>query len=134
MPKPKFPKSVGAAVDFAYQLREARLEAQRDMEAQIAKMKKAEQELEDHILRSFDKAEIEGARGSLCTASISRITIPTVKDWPTVFGYIAKHDAWDLLERRMARVAYRDRLEAGEVVPGTEPFVKVSLYLTKIGK
>lgn len=128
----KFPKTLGACVDMAYELRAERLEFQKKYEAELAAMKKREDEIEEHILQSFDKSDIEGAKGSVATASVSRLTVPSVKDWPKTFAWIAKHKAWDLMEKRMARVAYRDRTEAGEVIPGVESFVKVSLSLTKV--
>jgi hypothetical protein len=129
----KFPKTLGACVDMAYNLRAERLEYQKKVEAELAVMKKKEDEIEEHILQSFDKSDIEGAKGSVATASVSRMTVPSVKDWPTVFAWIAKKKAWDLMEKRMARVAYRDRMEAGQEIPGVESFVKVSLSLTKVG-
>lgn len=129
----KFPKTLGACIDLAYEARAERLEYQRSVEEKLAAMKKREDEIEEHILQSFDKSDIEGAKGSIATASVSRLVVPAVKDWPKVFAYISKKKAWDLMEKRMARVAYRDRLEAGEIIPGVESFTKVSLSLTKVG-
>ena len=128
----KFPKSLGECIDAAYQFRAERLERQKQFDDEIKFLKQREDEIEEHILKSFDKADIEGAKGSLCTASVQRMTVPSVKDWPAVFAWVSKKKAWDLLERRMARVAYRDRTEAGEQIPGVEPFVKVSLSLTRV--
>lgn len=128
----KFPKTLGECIDLAYNLRAIRLELQKQYDEEIQKHKAREEEIEQHILMSFDKSDIEGAKGSLATASVSRMTVPAVKDWPAVFAWVSKQKAWDLLEKRMARVAYRDRLEAGEVIPGVEPFVKVSLSLTRV--
>lgn len=130
MAKPK----LGELIDMAYEARAKRIAFQREADAKIEDMKRFEDEVEERILTSFDKAEIEGARGSKASASVSRLMVPTVKNWPKVYAYIKANDAWDLLERRMARVAYRDRLEAGEAIPGTEPFEKVSLSLTRINQ
>lgn len=134
MAKQKFPKTVGAAVDLAYKMREKRLAFQREMEAQLELLKGEENEIEQYIFQTFQKQDIEGAKGDLCSASVSRSVVPTVKDWDAVYAYIKKKGAWDLLERRMSRVAYRDRLDAGEEVPGTEQFVKLALSLRKIDK
>lgn len=126
----KIPKKVGEAVDLAYQLREKRLAYQREVEEKISLMKEDEIELEEYILRTFKQGELEKGGGKLCTASISRVSLPVVKDWPKVWEYVAEHDAWDLLQKRITTVAWRDRLET-EPVPGVETFVKVSLTLTK---
>lgn len=129
-----FPKTLGACVDLAYRLRAERQEEQAEAEARIKVMKEQESALEEHILASFDKSDIEGARGTIATASVTTTIIPTVKDWPEFYKYILKHKAFDLLEKRPARLAYRERLDAGEAVPGVEPFHKKSLSLTKISK
>ena len=128
----KFPKTLGECIDAAYKFREERLAKQKEYDEEIAFLKEREEEIEQHILHTFDKSDIEGAKGTLASASVTRMTVPTVKDWTEVFKWVAKKKAWDLLEKRMARVAYRDRLEAGEVIPGVEPFVKVSLSLTRV--
>lgn len=128
----KFPKTLGACVDLAYEQRSKRIEQQREFDAQIEELKASEKEIFDHILRTFKKSDIEGAKGKTATAAVVRTTVPSVTDWPKVFAYIEAHDAWDLMERRMARVAYRDRLQNKEVIPGVEPFEKVDLSLTKL--
>lgn len=129
----KFPKTLGACVDLAYQLRSERLEFQRKMEADLEDMKAAEKEINDHIINTFKKSEIDGAKGKLCTAALIPFTAPNVKDWPKVFEWIAKNKAWDLMEKRMARVAYRERLDIGQEIPGVERYDGVTLSLTKVG-
>lgn len=128
----KFPKTLGGCIDAAYQFREERLEVQRRMEAELEFFKKREAEIEEHIIQKFSKAEIDGAKGEVATASVSRTVVPSVKDWPAVFAWISKKKAWDLMEKRMSRLAFRDRVDAGEEIPGVESFVKVSLSLTRV--
>jgi hypothetical protein len=130
----KFPSTIGACIDLAYRSRQERLDKEREFNEQIEALKEKEQAIEEHIIATFKKSDIEGAKGSIATAGIIRNTIPSVKDWPKFYAYIKKNDAFDLLERRPARVAYNDRIEAGEDVPGVEPFVKTKLSLTKIGE
>lgn len=130
----KFPAKLGACIDLAYTTRAARLEYQREVEAKIEAMKADEKAVEDHIIKTFSKSEIEAARGSLCTAAITRNMVPTKVDWPKVYAYIKRTGEFDLMEKRIAKVAWRERYEAGKLVPGTEPFEMISLSLTKIGK
>lgn len=128
----KFPSKLGECIDVAYTLRAKRLEYQREVEAKLAEFKAAEQAIEDHIINKFSKSEIEGAKGKLASASITRAVYPKVTDWDKVWAYIAKTKQFDLMERRMAKVAYRERYEAGVQIPGTEPFEKMDLSLTKV--
>ena len=126
----KFPKSLGACVDLAYQLRQKRQAAQKAVDA----LAEDENELKEFILATFDKGSLDGAKGKLATAGVVRKTVATVNDWEAVYKYIAKNKAFELLQQRISDSAYRERLEAKEVVPGIEPFVAISLSLTKVGK
>ena len=126
----KFPTKLGACVDKAYTLRAARLE----IEKQAEEVKKQETALKDHIIATFSKADIDGAKGKVASASISRSVKANATDWAQIYAFIEKNDAWDLMERRINNKAYRDRMEAGETIPGTESFDVVTLSLTKIGE
>ena len=123
----KFPKTLGACVDLLYRLREERQAIQREAE----KVEEKEKALREHVLNSFDKSAIEGARGKAATASISRQTVATVKDWDAFYAHILKSKSFDLLQKRVSDSAFRERLEAQETVPGVEPFIVVKLSVTK---
>lgn len=129
----KFPKEIGKCIDLAYTARAARLALQKKQEAELEVLKKREQEIEEHIINNFDAQAINKAGGNIATASVSLSINPSVKDWPSVWSYIAKHKAWDLMEKRIAKIAFRERLEAGQTIPGVEVFQKKTLSLTKIG-
>ena len=123
----KIPKTLGACVDLAYTLRAERLE----IEKKVNEMKAQEKELEEHIFQTFAKSDIDKAGGSVATAAITRTVVPNVTDWDTFYKYIIKTKSLDLLERRPSRSAYRERLDAGEAVPGVEAFERIGLSLTK---
>ena len=71
---------------------------------------------------------------AVATAAITRTTVAQVTDWDEVYKYVKKTGEFDLLQKRMSDVAYRERLDAGKPVPGTEPFIVVNLSLTKSSK
>ena len=125
----KFPTKLGACVDKAYTLRAERLEIEKQAEA----IKVQEEAIKLHIIATFSKADIDGAKGKVASASVTRSVKASVKDWPTVQKWIEGHDAWDLMIKSINNKAYRDRLEAGEEIPGVERFDTVTLSLTKIG-
>lgn len=130
----KMPKTLGACVDLAFSLRNARIEKQREYDAEIAEMKRQEEEIKEHIINSFKKSDINGAKGKTATISIVPVIIPQPKDWPAIYAYIKKNDAFDLMERRLHKGAFKDRLENGEKVPGVEVFEKLDISINKIGE
>lgn len=55
-----------------------------------------------------------------------------VKDPKKLHNYIVKNDAWDLLGNNVKTLAYRQRLEDGERVPGVESFKKFTINVKKL--
>lgn len=129
MTKVKYPKQIGACIDLLYENRAKRLEANKLVDA----MKAEEALLEDHILATFAKSELRGAKGDICTAAVKIDQTVNVTDWDVYLAYVVKKKAWDMLRKQPATTAVKARWANGEEVPGTEPFAKVSLSLTKAG-
>lgn len=123
------PKTLGACIDLLYTTREKRLA----LESEAADVKSNETKIKDHLIATFGKSEMEGARGKVASVSIGSRLVPAVKDWDEVYKYVKKKGAWDLLQKRMSDVAFRERLEAGEEIPGVESFNAVTVSCTKLG-
>ena len=122
--------TLGTAVDKVYKLRAKRLA----LEAKVDALKKEEAEAKDAIIRSLSDAKLESATGKLCTASVSKNVVPSVKDWTAFHKYIIQNAALDLLEKRPSKSACQARWENEEVLPGVERTTVVSLSLTKSSK
>ena len=125
------PATLGACIDLLYATQEKRLALERSIEKKVEALRKEEQALEKHLLDTFSKDDLDGAKGKRATAGLKRQTVPNVKDWEQLYKFIKKHDAFELLQRRVSGTAYRERLEAKEVIPGVEAFTVVKLSLTK---
>jgi len=124
----RFPAKLGECIDLAYTLQQDYLALKAKADAAAAKVK----EVEDHILNTFPKAGLEGAKGSVAVASLTRSTVGTIKDFPAFWEWARKNDAGDLLYRRVNNSAYREWLEAGMDAPGIEPFLQLKLSVRKI--
>lgn len=99
---------------------------------QLAAAKITQDRLELEVLNSMTDAKVDSVRAAgIGTVSIKRTTVPTAKDWAAIDAYILKHKALDLLQRRIGVNAWRERVEAGEKVPGIEAYEKIDLAWTK---
>lgn len=127
IPTFKFPKTVGACVDALYKMRAKRLEAQKMVDLS----KSQEEALKQHVLANFAEITVEGARGKLASANITRRVVADVEDWDAFFSWVAKNDAWDMVQKRVNDTAYRARLDENVEVPGAVPLTVVGLSLTK---
>jgi hypothetical protein len=79
----------------------------------------------------MDEVGLESARGGRATATISENVVPTATDWDALEQYIYENDALYLMQRRLSASAWRELIESGEVVPGTEPYTQRSISLRK---
>lgn len=120
-------KSIGQQID-ALRLKDNEIAKQ---EAIVKKLKQDRELLEKRLLRSFDKDDIEGAKGKIGVASIKRSSFPSIKDRHKFIKYILKNKAWDLFQNRIAARAYFDRLEEGESVPGVAVFEKIKVSVKR---
>lgn len=124
----KIPATIGACADLLYKIRQERLKLQKEVEALEAQ----EHELREHIIATLPKSEASGVQGKVARVSVVTKDIPQVKDWNVFYEYVRKNKAFDLLQRRLADKAVKDRLEDGKKLPGVELFRATTVSLNKI--
>lgn len=124
----KPPKTMGACIDQAYQLRTERLTLQRAVDA----IGDQETLMREYIINTFRKADLNGAKGKLAACGVVPKRVPSVKDWDKFYAYIHKNKAYEMLQRRVHERAWRERLDDGQTVPGVEIFDVITLSLTKL--
>lgn len=118
---------LGQGIDALYALRERRL----DIEKQVKEMKQQEYQLRNEILLALGESGLAKASGQMATASVRVSTIPIVEDWESVYAFIVDNDRFDLLQKRLSTVAWRDLAESGTLVPGTASVKDTDISLTK---
>lgn len=117
--------SLGALIDQMHGLREKK----RELEASIKDLEGQATLLETQIMDGMAEQGLEKMSGTVGTVSITSSTVANVTDWDAFWAYIHKMKYGHLLQRRVSDPAYRELLEAGKKVPGTEPFTKKRLNL-----
>lgn len=126
--KVAYPKTIGACIDLLYRNRAERLA----LNTKLEELKKSEGALETHIINSFSKTDITGARGKIATAGVKTTTTVDTEDWDAYLAYVVKKKAWDLLRKQPAVRAVQERWDQGQEIPGVKPFTKIGLSLTKV--
>ncbi|MDH2290029.1 MULTISPECIES: hypothetical protein [unclassified Cobetia] len=95
-------------------------------------LKKLHDELESQLLEYLKENELDRVSAAGHTASYSTETVASVDDWEAFFGYVKQHDAFYLLQKRIASAAYREVLQVdGVVPPGTSPMERDKLSFRK---
>jgi len=121
------PKTLGGCADRLYRVVRKRKEAQKVVD----KLRTEQREIEEHIKNELPKSRLTGVAGKLCRVKIKQSNIPAVKDWTSLYKYIAKTGQFDLLQKRVAVTAIRERWDAEVSVPGVEVFIKTDVTILK---
>ena len=118
---------IGDKIDKLYELRAIRL----DLSREVDEMKAKEVAMKQDIMDELDAVGLAKATGQKATAGRTCKIQPTVLDWDQVFDYIKNNDAFDLVQRRISNLAWKERLDSGILIPGTESIDVWDLSLTK---
>lgn len=127
VPKFKIPKTPGAIVDRIFDLEQQAETAQHVVD----KLDKERKFLENHLLDTLPKSDLEGLVGKTAVVKIRRTVVPQASDWLKVWAYAVKTKSPDLFQKRLSSEACRLRWEDGKVIPGVEQFTVVKLSVTK---
>lgn len=125
----KFPKTMGTCADKLYQLRQARLAKQKEVDALQAE----EAALKAHIINTLPKAEASGVAGKLARVTVVVKEEPQVKDQDAFRKYLNRTKRFDLAYKlRPSAPAIRELWEAGKDVPGIEKFNLITVSMNKL--
>lgn len=126
--KLKIPKTIGSCADLLYETKAKRLALQK----QVDQLEAEEKDLKDHIINTLPKSQASGVAGKVARVSVTKKSVPQVKDWPKFFTHLKKTGEFELLQRRLNESAVSERWEAKKKIPGVEAFEVVTVSLNKI--
>lgn len=129
MPVAKFtlPKSLAGAADKLYEIRQARLALQKEVDA----MEGRERQLREYLIDNLPKSQASGITGRIAHAEIETKVIPQVQDWDAFYKFILKTKDFSLMQRRLNDGAIKEHWEAKKVVPGVGKFNAKVVSITK---
>jgi hypothetical protein len=129
------PTSIGAQADEYSVVRAERLR----IEKEAAEVKKRETELYNCIMSTLDESPDTGAMGEFY--AVQRVEKDQAQidntegdgtGWPKFWAYLQATGNFDLMQKRLNDKAIRDRVEAGETVPGVKVEKVPTLSFTKV--
>lgn len=120
--------STGALIDALWAVREEK----RLLESQIKEVEERADTLQTQLMERMNAEGLEKATGSKASTSLTETVVADVRDWDEFWAWIAKKKYFHLVQRRVSDLAYRELLETGVKVPGTQPFTKKKLTLRSL--
>lgn len=141
LPKFKAPKTLAAAADKVYELREERLGFSRQADA----IKAEEGFLREHLIEHIPKGDATGVVGKVVRVVIKSDVVPVAEDWSAIYKsivdtYLAhvkkktgqQDAAFALLNKALNSASVKEQWEAGKAIPGVGKFNSKSLSINKL--
>ena len=121
------------AADKMYAAQQRRYVLNREVEA----LKKEEEVHRQYLIDNLPKSQSTGIAGKLARATVESKTVPQLKDFDKLMAYVAsnykkKPGVAALLQRRVSDGTVNEMWEAGQEVPGVEPFDIPVVRLNKV--
>ena len=98
-------------------LRDKKAQIKAEYEASVADITVALNRLEGAILSTLNDQGAESFRTAHGTAYKSTSTSATVADWDSVLAFVRQNDRWDMLEKRVSKVAVEQFRAANDDLP-----------------
>lgn len=71
------------------------------------------------IMEQMASAGITKAASDKASCTMRETAHPAIEDWGAFYKHVAATGQFELLHKRLSSAAFKERWEAGEVVPGT---------------
>jgi hypothetical protein len=125
----KQPQSLGGIINRLSEIKAERAELSKQDKA----LKDEFTDLEAALLAALDAEESTMAAGSFHKAVVSEEEVMQLEDFETFWEFCKDQDAGYLFQRRFNNSAWRElRALLGQDPPGTKPFTRRSISLTKL--
>jgi len=121
-----------SAKELSRLLRESKLKIA-DLNAQSKAEGVNKEDYEKRLIATMDTVGTTTIKNEYGTFGKVEAIMPIAKDWELIHAYVKENDAFHLLYKQLSAVAYRELLEAGETVPGTEQYNRISISVRKPG-
>lgn len=105
-------------------IRDARATLKKEYDAKDGELKASIKMIEAALLDHLNRTGSESVRTEAGTFFTQESLTPSCADWSALYAWIAEHDAWDVLERRVKSSFVKEFAEAhdGSLPPGISVF------------
>ncbi len=123
-----FPRTIGGMADKLYELSAKK----RVAAAVVAEIEDEEKALKALIIDTLPKSKASGIAGKVALVKVGTKEKNVIKNWPDLWNWAKKKNAFDLFQHRLNEAAVDARIEAGEKIDGVEKFTVVTVSCTKV--
>lgn len=126
--------NVGDVIRTYMKLRDQKAAIEGEVKERIADLKAKMEKLEAFLKTQMDAQGLTSFKSDYGTAFLTTTDYANVADWDAVLGYIRENEAFDMLEKRVSKIAVRGYIEANKAVPpGITYGTKLEVNIRKPG-
>ncbi len=126
--------NVGDVIRTYMKLREQRAAVEGEVKDRVAAIKAKMDKLEAFLKAQMDAQGLTSFKSDYGTAFLTTVDYATVSDWDATLTFIREQDAYDMLEKRVSKIAVRGYIDAHKAVPpGVTYGTKLEVNIRKPG-
>ena len=109
--------NVGDVIRTYMKLRDQKAAIEGELKERIADLKGKMEKLEAYLKTQMDAQGLTSFKSDYGTAFLTTTDYANVADWDAVLGFIRDNEAFDMLEKRVSKIAVRGYIESNKAVP-----------------
>jgi hypothetical protein len=126
--------NVGEVIRTYLKLRDQKAAIEGEVKERISGLKAKMEKLETWIKTQADAQGVTSFKSEFGTAFLTTTDYANVSDWDAVLNFIRDNEAYDMLEKRVSKIAVRGYIESTKAVPpGITYGTKLEVNLRKPG-
>ena len=126
--------NVGDVIRTYMKLRDQKAAIEAETKERVADLKAKMEKLEAYLKAQMDAQGLTSFKSDYGTAFLTTTDYANVADWDAVIRFIRDNDAYDMLEKRVSKIAVRGYIESNKAVPpGITYGTKLEVNIRKPG-
>lgn len=109
--------NVGDVIRTYIKLRDQKDAIEAETKERVADLKAKMKKLEAYLKTQMDAQGLTSFKSDYGTAFLTTTDYANVADWDAVIRFIRDNEAYDMLEKRVSKIAVRGYIEANKAVP-----------------
>ena len=126
--------NVGDVIRTYMKLRDQKAAIEAEIKERVADLKGKMEKLEAYLKTQMDAQGLTSFKSDYGTAFLTTTDYANVADWDAVLNFIRDNEAFDMLEKRVSKIAVRGYIESNKAVPpGITYGTKLEVNIRKPG-
>lgn len=126
--------NVGDVIRTYMKLREQKSALEAEIKDRVTVIKAKMEKLEAYFKQQMEAQGVTSFKSDYGTAFLTTTDYANVADWDVVLTYIRENEAYDMLEKRVSKLAVRGYIEQNKAVPpGINYGTKLEVNIRKPG-